>query len=230
MCAAKQCLARDKGEPKIGCRVNGVGYKLNCKHCLLDGTESSYIGETGKNAHTRILNHQSKFRSKSMKTKEESAFYKHIANSHIELYTTGDELEKHFEFHILKVFKYPLDREVDEGVRMVMHKGSLINSKTEWFSPSIVRTTIEKGGVEMAYQPARGFRQSNTRSQSANLSHPSGRSEVSCQPSNVRSQQDLQIHPQGRNIPEAGGSQPAGPVLSAREERMRKRYLRIGNN
>ena len=146
------------------------------------------------------------------------------------MYTTGDELEKHFEFHILKVFKYPLDREVDEGVRMVMHKGSLINSKTEWFSPSIVRTTIEKGGVEMAYQPARGFRQSNTRSQSANLSHPSGRSEVSCQPSEIRSQQYLQIHPQGRNIPEAGGSQPAGPVLSAREERMRKRYLRIGNN
>ena len=38
-----------------------------------------------------------------MKTKEESAFYNHIANSHIELYTTGDELEKQFKFHIPKV-------------------------------------------------------------------------------------------------------------------------------
>jgi hypothetical protein len=74
----------------------------------------------------------------------------------MDLYTTGDELEKHFDFHIFKVFKYLLDREVDEGVRMVMHKGRLINSKTECFSPFIVRTTIEKGGVEMAYQPARG--------------------------------------------------------------------------
>ena len=45
-----------------------------------------------------------------------------------------------------RMFKFPLDREVDEGVRMVMHQGVLINSKTEWFSPSIVRTTIETGG------------------------------------------------------------------------------------
>ena len=43
MCSAKKCLARDLGEPRIGCRVNGVGYKLDCKHCLLDGRESTYI-------------------------------------------------------------------------------------------------------------------------------------------------------------------------------------------
>ena len=29
---------------------------------------------------------------------------------------------------------------------MVMHTGDLLNSKTEWFSPSIVGTNIEKGG------------------------------------------------------------------------------------
>ena len=31
MCAARKCLARDSGNPKIGCRVNGIGYKLDCK-------------------------------------------------------------------------------------------------------------------------------------------------------------------------------------------------------
>ena len=30
-------------------------------------------------------------------------------------------------FEVLKVLKFPLDREVDEGVRMVMHKGLLVN-------------------------------------------------------------------------------------------------------
>ena len=145
----------------------------------------------------------------------------------MDLYTTGDELEKHFDFHILKVFKYPLDREVDEGVRMVMHKGRLINSKTEWFSPSIVRTTIEKGGVEMAYQPARGVQRSYSRGQPADISQPRGRSEVSCQPSEARSQQVIQIHPQGSN---ASLSQPAGPVLSAREERRMRRNIGSGIN
>ena len=84
------------------------------------------------------MKHQVTFRSKSKKTKEESAFYKHIAQSHKDLYQERDELEKHFAFEILK------DREVDEGVRMIMHRGVLINSKTGWFSPSIVRTTIKR--------------------------------------------------------------------------------------
>ena len=125
--------------------------------------------------------------------------------------------QRFVRFHegkVLKVFKYPLDREVDEGVRMVMHKGVLINSKTEWFSPSIVKTTIEKGGVEMAYQPAIGFIQSNTRSQSSDPIHPRGRSEVSFQPSERRSQPATEIQP---------ADQPAGLELSAREERMRRR-------
>ena len=148
----------------------------------------------------------------------------------MDLYTTGDELEKHFDFQILKVFKYLLDREVDEGVRMVMHKGRLINSKTECFSPFIVRTTIEKGGVEMAYQPARGVQRSYSRGQPVNISQPRGRSEVSCQPSEARSQQVNQIHPQGSNTPVASWSQPAGPVLSAREERRMRRDIGSGTN
>ena len=67
------------------------------------------------------------FPKQKVKNREESAFYKHIANSHKELYKEGDELEQHFTFEVLKVFKFPLDREVDEGVRMVMHKGVLVN-------------------------------------------------------------------------------------------------------
>ena len=63
-------------------------------------------------------------------------------NVHPELYNDKYELEVHFIFEALKVFKFPLDREVNEGVRMVMYQGVLLNPKTEWFSPSIVRTTI----------------------------------------------------------------------------------------
>ena len=62
MCAAKKCLARDLGCPKIGCRVNGVGYRLDCIVCQLSGKCSTYIGDTGKNAHCGILNHQGTFR------------------------------------------------------------------------------------------------------------------------------------------------------------------------
>jgi hypothetical protein len=239
MCAAQKCLARDSGDPKIGCRVNGIGYKLDCKHCLLDGRQSTYIGETGKNGHCRVLNHQSKFRSKTAEVKAESAFYKHIAYAHPELYNDKDELEVHFTFEALKVFKYPLDREVDEGVRMVMHQGVLLNSKTEWFSPSIVRTTIEKGGAEMAHQPARGFRVPTSIHSSA--SQPPGRSEGLAQPS----RSSLASQPTGRSKgsaqppkPSMASSKPPAPAatgqpvetLTSRDERMRQRHLRLGTH
>ena len=97
---------------------------------------------------------------------------------------------------------------------MVMHEGELLNSKTEWFSPSIVRTTIEKGGVEMAYKPARGFRQATSRNYSTSNSQPVGRTEGSCQPSSIQ--------------PAETSSQPAVPVMSAREERLRRRNVSSG--
>ena len=57
---------------------------------------------------------------------------------------------------------------------MVMHEGELINSKTEWFSLLIVRTTIEKGGVEMTYKPAGGFHQATSRPYYSSVSTPVG--------------------------------------------------------
>ena len=35
ICSAPKCFARVTGTPKIGCRVNEVGYMLDCQHCLL---------------------------------------------------------------------------------------------------------------------------------------------------------------------------------------------------
>ena len=117
-----------------------------------------------------------------------------------------DDLEVHFNFEALKVFKYPLDREVDEGVRMVMHQVVLLNSKTEWFSPSIVRTTIEKGGAEMAHQPARGFRVPTSIHSSA--SQPPGRSEGLAQPSRP----SLASQPTGRS---KGSAPPPKPSMAS---------------
>ena len=76
----------------------------------------------------------------------------------------------------------------------------------------------------MAYEPARGFRQTSSRTQSTR--HPGGRTDRSHQPSresNVSSQPEV--------------SQPArlpvdvdqAPVLTAREERMRRREVNSGN-
>ena len=74
----------------------------------------------------------------------------------------------------------------------------------------------------MAYEPARGFRQTSSRTQSTR--HPGGRTDRSHQPSN---ENNLSSQP--------AASQPVRPpvvqtpVLTAREERMRRREVNSGN-
>ena len=125
---------------------------------------------------------------------------------HSDLNKDNDELEEHLKCEVLKVFKTPLHREVDEGVRTIIHNGVIINSKTEWFPPSIVWTTIHKGGVEVAHKPARGFVQSSTRFVAFSSIHPAGRLQGS-------SASPSAIHPAGRLTRSSASSsaiQPAG--------------------
>ena len=42
-----------------------------------------------------------------------------------------------------------LNRSIEEGTFMVNHRGEVLNSKTEWNQPRLIRTTILQGGAEM---------------------------------------------------------------------------------
>ena len=56
-----------------GCRSNGVTYQVQCRKC-----NCIYIGETGRNAYTRGLEHLDGIRKKN----EESIFHKHNIENH----------------------------------------------------------------------------------------------------------------------------------------------------
>jgi hypothetical protein len=99
--------------------------------------------------HTRAKSHLSKFYSKTLKIRESSAFIKHIENKHGGL-KEGEQFEDYFEILIEKAYKKPITRIVEEGVFIINHEGEILNSKTEWHQPKIIRTTILQGGAEMA--------------------------------------------------------------------------------
>ena len=107
--------------------------------------------------HCRSKEHVAKFNSKSEKTRAESAFYKHLANSH-----GGKAADKnfsdYFEIQILKAYKKPFTRLVEEGTFISSHKGELFNSKNEWHQAKIERTTTKviQGGAELLQQGGRG--------------------------------------------------------------------------
>ena len=158
-CTDAKCEPRKNPKNKINCRRNGICYRISCLLCLRAGRPGDvtnyiecacYYGESAKNMHCRSKEHVSKFNSKSEKVRSESAFYKHLLNTH-----GGKEDEKefsdYFEIQILKSYKKPFTRLVEEGTFIASHNGELLNSKSEWHQAKVVRTTTQviQGGAEV---------------------------------------------------------------------------------
>ena len=48
-----------------------------------------------------------------------------------------------FEIRVVKTFQDPMSRQIDEMARMTNLQGTLLNSKSEWNAPPIVRIIAE---------------------------------------------------------------------------------------
>ena len=158
-CSDAKCEPRKNGRNKINCRRNGVCYRISCLLCLRAGRPGDvtrylegacYYGESAKNMHCRSKEHVSKFNSKSEKVRSESAFYKHLLNTHGGKADNKD-FSDYFEVQILKSYKKPFTRLVEEGTFIANHNGELLNSKSEWHQAKVVRTTTQvvQGGAEV---------------------------------------------------------------------------------
>ena len=148
-CEDKTCLPKKNPKNRISCRKNNVGYKISCKHC-----KAAYFGETGENMHTRMKSHITKFNSKVKANRESSAFIKHLCKTHGDL-KKGKPFEEYFDIKIVKSYKKPLTRCVEEGTFIVNFEGEVLNSKNEWHQPRIICTTVLQGGAELEYKSTR---------------------------------------------------------------------------
>ena len=50
---------------------------------------------------------------------------------------------------MLRAYRKPFTRGVDEGTNIGEHKEELLNSKSEWRQPSMIRNVIISGGTEV---------------------------------------------------------------------------------
>ena len=118
-----------------------------------------YYGQSAKNMHCRSKEHVSKFNSKSEKIRAESAFFKHLMNSHGGK-SAAKSFSDYFEIQILKAYKKPFTMLVEEGTYISSHKGELLNSKNEWHQAKIIRTTtrVIQGGADLLRQQQGGGR------------------------------------------------------------------------
>ena len=158
-CSDKKCLPNNNPKNKISCRRNCICYRITCILCLKDGRSgdmsTTYYGESGKNMHCRAKEHASKFHSKKEHVRNESAFHKHLVNTHggrDEMKTFSD----YFEIVILKAYKKVFNKCVEEGTYISNHAGEIMNSKSEWHQAKVVRVTsnVVQGGAEVLSQLA----------------------------------------------------------------------------
>ena len=60
------------------------------------------------------------------------------------------EFDDYFEVKILKAYKKPFTMCVEEGTYIANRQGELLNSKSEWHQPKLIRTTttVVQGGAD----------------------------------------------------------------------------------
>ena len=71
-----------------------------------------------------------------------------MVNDHPDEELEGKPIDTYFEVNILKAYQKVLTRLVDEGTNLNSHNGPILNSKTEWHQPKIIRNVIIQGGAE----------------------------------------------------------------------------------
>ena len=125
----------DKSPFRVSCRTPGVVYEFICQKCLEAGKISKYIGETGRPINARGIEHVRDY----IANKPGNPLAKHNLVSH-----TDDKKKVRFNMKITKVFKDPLTRQANEGVKIFRsaNEASVLNSKSEFNHPPTNRVTI----------------------------------------------------------------------------------------
>ena len=91
-----------------------------------------YYGESHRNLYTRGKEHE-----KKLEKKDESSFmYRHQVEKH-------DSNPVEFEMKVVRSFRDPMSRQVTEAVLIKNHQGELLNSKSEFYQPSLIRIRNE---------------------------------------------------------------------------------------
>ena len=72
-----------------------------------------------------------------------------MLNFHQEVDINTLKFEDIYDVKVLRAYRKPLTRGVDEGTNIGAHEGELLNSKSEWRQPSIIMNVIISGGAEV---------------------------------------------------------------------------------
>ena len=145
-CGAEDCMyCLTSKEATFSCRTPGVGYSITCELCSAGGLVSKYQGETGKNLYARGRMHIQEFKAST----QSNCMVIHNRIFHPQLVCVPGDETFNFRMEMTGVFKTPLDRQVDEAMRIKNDKvDHIMNSGSEWRADSIPRAAFSAPGLD----------------------------------------------------------------------------------
>ena len=127
-CGSKECFpCLTDDHHRLSCRKPGIGYTIICTKCRDDGINAIYHGESSRSGFVRGKEHIGEFESNI----KSNCMVTHNMVHH------NSSKEFHFVMKIEKFFKKPLQRQIDESLRIKYSKDDgvlLMNSGSEWSS------------------------------------------------------------------------------------------------
>ena len=149
------------GNKVTRCFKSNVGYEVQCGRCP---NRFSYLGETSRTGYTRTKEHMSDYRAAAAaklpplppnvgetyggtKRKNVKSFmWEHTRDCHDGAVGQHAGIEDYM-FSVSGVFRKCLERQVDEGLRILQCEnggGVVLNSKNEWFTPRVIETVFRQ--------------------------------------------------------------------------------------
>ena len=130
-----KCLACEYAKSFSNCRKENVGYAIDCLSCKEKGIEKVYEGESSRNMYLRQVEHTKQYQNKD----PNSVLLRHAIAEHKD----EDPNDVKFQMKLKGTFQTPLQRIINEGVRIKQREPkTLMNSKMEYFGPSVRRKNV----------------------------------------------------------------------------------------
>ena len=130
------CTIKEGGQRECvrgGCKIPNVGYVVTCIKCQEEGRTRVYEGESSRCLRIRAAEHLRDVANKN----SNSGLYRHVRDEH-------NEVRPRMRFQVRRVFRDPLTRQVEEGVRISLSpEDQLVNTKNEWAPPALGRVRVE---------------------------------------------------------------------------------------
>ena len=141
-CNSEECFqCTTCSSPKISCRKPGIAYIITCNICRLNGVNAEYQGETSKSAFTRGKKHLDEFKA-YLKT---NCMVIHNITHHQSSKTLN------FEMTVVKAVRGPMDRQIDESIRIKDSTAHIImNSGSEWRGDAVPRASFQAPGLPLS--------------------------------------------------------------------------------